>query len=109
MNYLTIKEAMEIYSASENTLRRWIKEGKVKGIQIGRKWLIEPDNNTQNEQILRMMVENTLKDFGNELLDSCTYIGRDDELEFRIAEFEKQIDLYAKQIVNLMSLKEGDK
>lgn len=109
MNYLTIREAMKIYRVSENTIRRWLEEKRIKGVQIGRKWLVEPTESVLNSQILETTIANALKDFANELLDSCTYTNRVDELEFRTAEFEIQVDIYAKQIVNLISLKEGEK
>ena len=40
MRILTIAEAAEKYSTSEQTVRRWCREGRLDAEQIGRKWLI---------------------------------------------------------------------
>lgn len=37
---LTVPELSEILGTPETTIRRWLREGKLRGTQIGRKWLI---------------------------------------------------------------------
>ncbi len=38
--YYTVKEAAQILRVHPRTVRRWLKEGKLKGKKIGRIWLI---------------------------------------------------------------------
>lgn len=40
MKTYTVEEATEILKVSVSTLRRWIREGKVKTSRIGRRYLI---------------------------------------------------------------------
>ncbi len=35
---LTIQEVAKILRVSDSTLRRWIAEGKIKGLKFGRQW-----------------------------------------------------------------------
>lgn len=35
---LTLEEVCEILKVGQSTFRRWISEGKVKGIKVGRQW-----------------------------------------------------------------------
>lgn len=35
---LTLEEICEILKVGQSTFRRWISEGKVKGIKVGRQW-----------------------------------------------------------------------
>lgn len=37
---LSVPEFSEIIGTPETTIRRWLREGKLKGTRIGRKWLI---------------------------------------------------------------------
>ncbi|MDZ4131564.1 MAG: helix-turn-helix domain-containing protein [Dethiobacteria bacterium] len=38
MEYLTVEEAAAILKVRENTVRDWLKSGKLKGHKIGRIW-----------------------------------------------------------------------
>jgi excisionase family DNA binding protein len=40
---LTAEEAAEVLRVHQNTIKRWLREGKLKGIQVGRAWRI-PQN-----------------------------------------------------------------
>jgi len=35
---LTLEEVCEILKVGQSTFRRWMNEGKVKGIKVGRQW-----------------------------------------------------------------------
>jgi len=41
---LNLKEASKMLNIHTNTARRWIKEGKLKGKRIGRRWLFLRNN-----------------------------------------------------------------
>ncbi|MDW7729699.1 MAG: helix-turn-helix domain-containing protein [Bacillota bacterium] len=36
--YLTVEEAAAILKVRENTVRDWLKSGKLKGFKVGRVW-----------------------------------------------------------------------
>lgn len=38
--YYTIEEIMKVLKVSRNTVYSWIKEGRIKGVKIGRQWRI---------------------------------------------------------------------
>lgn len=40
---LTLEEAAKILRVRENTLRIWLREGRTKGIKLGRFWRIRPE------------------------------------------------------------------
>ncbi len=41
---LSVKDVAETLSISENTVRRWITEGKLKGLKFGRQWRFKPSD-----------------------------------------------------------------
>jgi len=42
--YMTTKEASEALGISTETVRQWLKTGKLKGKKIGRKWWVERES-----------------------------------------------------------------
>lgn len=38
---LEIKQLCELFHVERRTIYRWIKEGRIKGARVGRKWLFE--------------------------------------------------------------------
>lgn len=40
MHRLSVKEAAEHYGKTEQTIRRWCRQGRLDADQIGREWLI---------------------------------------------------------------------
>ena len=42
--YRTVKEVAELLQVNEVTVRRWIKEGEIRAIDIGKGWRIGPDD-----------------------------------------------------------------
>jgi excisionase family DNA binding protein len=38
--YLTIKEAAELLQVHHQTVRNWLRQGRLPGVQIGRLWRI---------------------------------------------------------------------
>ena len=44
---LSIKDVAKTLSISENTVRRWIAEGKIKGLKFGRQWRFRPSDMAQ--------------------------------------------------------------
>lgn len=40
--YQTVKEVADLLKVSEVTVRRWIKEGELRAIDIGKGWRISP-------------------------------------------------------------------
>lgn len=49
-NLVTLKEAAKILSASEGTVRRWVKSGLIKSHNIGRKYLVSIEELTINDE-----------------------------------------------------------
>ena len=41
---LTLREAAEFFKIHPNTLRLWLRQGKIKGSKIGRKWVFLKDD-----------------------------------------------------------------
>jgi len=41
---LSVKDVADTLSISENTVRRWIAEGKIKGLKFGRQWRFKPSD-----------------------------------------------------------------
>ena len=39
MRYITVREAAKRYGTTEQTVRRWCREGAIDAEHIGRKWL----------------------------------------------------------------------
>ena len=44
---LSVKDIAKTLSVSENTVRRWIAEGKIKGLKFGRQWRLRPSDMAQ--------------------------------------------------------------
>ena len=44
---LSVKDVAETLNISENTVRRWIAEGKIKGLKFGRQWRFRPSDMAQ--------------------------------------------------------------
>jgi len=42
--YLTVREVAELLKVGETTVRRWIKEGEMRAIDIGKGWRIGADD-----------------------------------------------------------------
>jgi excisionase family DNA binding protein len=40
---LTIEEAAPLLKVAPKTLRRWLREGAIPGVKVGRKWLVRAD------------------------------------------------------------------
>jgi len=40
---LTIEEAAPLLKIAPKTLRRWLREGAIPGVKVGRKWLVRAD------------------------------------------------------------------
>lgn len=41
---LTIKDAMSLLQVGDETIYRWIRQGKIKATKIGRDWRIHPES-----------------------------------------------------------------
>lgn len=41
---LSVKDVADTLDISENTVRRWITEGKIKGLKFGRQWRFKPSD-----------------------------------------------------------------
>ncbi len=50
MKLLSIAEAAERLNIKEDTLRKWLKEGKIKGIKLGKLWRIREE---EIEELIR--------------------------------------------------------
>jgi len=42
--YQTVKDVADLLKVSEVTVRRWIKDGELRAIDIGKGWRIGPDD-----------------------------------------------------------------
>lgn len=42
--YQTVKEIADLLKVNEATVRRWIKDGELRAIDIGKGWRIDPDD-----------------------------------------------------------------
>ena len=38
---LTIQEVAEVLKIAQSTIRRWLNEGKMKGVKLGRQWRVK--------------------------------------------------------------------
>lgn len=43
MVYLTVADVAKQLQISEDTVRRWIKSGKLPALKIGKEWRIDPE------------------------------------------------------------------
>jgi excisionase family DNA binding protein len=60
-HYYTVKEVSEEICVSENTIRIWLRDGKLSGIRIGNAWRI-PKRNLENFMFERREGENKYLD-----------------------------------------------
>jgi excisionase family DNA binding protein len=44
MVYLTVADVAKQLQISEDTVRRWIKTGKLPALKIGKEWRVAPDD-----------------------------------------------------------------
>ncbi len=44
MVYLTVTDVAKQLQVSEDTVRRWLKSGKLVGLKFGKDWRIDPDD-----------------------------------------------------------------
>ncbi len=44
MVYLTVADVARQLQISEDTVRRWLKSGKLPALKIGKEWRIDPDD-----------------------------------------------------------------
>lgn len=47
--YISISEGAEIKGVTPQTVRAWIKQGKVKGVYKGKRWKVDPDTLAEYE------------------------------------------------------------
>lgn len=47
--YLTVPEVAEILSVTEETVRRWLRDGRLKGVLLSRRagWRVRPESVTE--------------------------------------------------------------
>ncbi len=112
MKWISLKESLEHYRTSAATMRRWLKQGKIEGKKIGKKWLIpiEPENVLANasDPMLKTLFQNALKDFANDCIDECSYITGEDEIEFHSDKLELMVNRYTDLLQKLLIWKGGE-
>jgi excisionase family DNA binding protein len=109
MNYLTTKEAAEQYRISMVTVYRLIKKREIQAIKMGQKWLIEPPKVVNDEKNRIDLIQKALNSFGDEMINTCVLINREDEVEIKAVQFGDLIKKYAETISKLATWTEEKK
>ena len=98
--YLSVAEAAELLNISEYTVKKWLREGKLKGEIKTKKWLIDKDYLLTNFKIVQAAAPPTeLKIKFDKLINILNFVKENaDENDKEV--FEK----YIKRYTNFMNL-----